>query len=222
VEPLSKELIDLLTYLLPGFIAAAILYGLTPSPRPQPFERIVQALIFTVFIQVLVLATRGVSSWVADHYFSLGAWTEQTRLVWSVVLAIALGLALARCSNFDTMHRVLRRLRITYQTSYSSEWYGVFAKSTGYVVLHLSGERRLYGWPEEWPSTSREGHFAMTQAEWLTDDGSTPLNGVERILIDVSEVVMVEFMGVRQTEKEEQQSGRQKGADTGSATKADR
>jgi hypothetical protein len=41
----NTALIDVLTYLLPGFVAAAAVYVLTPAIRPAPFERVVQALI---------------------------------------------------------------------------------------------------------------------------------------------------------------------------------
>lgn len=63
----SKTVIEVLTYLMPGFIAAATLYNLTPAPRPIPFERIVLALIFTVVVQVVVLALRESLVWVGER-----------------------------------------------------------------------------------------------------------------------------------------------------------
>ena len=44
----SGDIVGVLTFLLPGFVAASILYSLTSYPKPSPFDRIVQALIFTV------------------------------------------------------------------------------------------------------------------------------------------------------------------------------
>ena len=216
----SNDLINLFSYLLPGFITVAIWQSLTTRPHPQPLERIVQALIFTVIIQVLVFVVEALSLGIGSSWFVVGTWTDDTRLIWSVVLALLLGLTLARVSNFDTMHKPLRRLRITHQTSYPSVWYGAFAQMTGYVVLHLSGERRLYGWAEEWPGTPSEGHFIITRAEWLTDDGSIHLKGVEKILVDATEVVMVEFMSVVTPDKEAETNGRSKSAGSGTAAGA--
>ena len=190
----GKEIIDLLTYLLPGFIAAAVLFNLTPSPRPATFERLVQALIFTILIQVGVLLVEWTGVWIGEHGLVMGVWSEDSRLVWSVVLAIALGVSLARFTNHDTLHRVFRRWRITFQTSYSSEWYGAFSQNNGYVVLHLGGQRRIYGWPEEWPSTPDRGHFVIAQAEWLDGDNGIPLEGFQRILVRAQDVEMVELM----------------------------
>lgn len=211
----SEAVIAILTYLLPGFITAAVVYALTPEPRPIPFERVVQALIFTMLVQVAMFGMTATLRWVGDHWFSLGPWTEQVRLSWSVGLAVIFGLALAWASNTDRIHGLLRAMRITCQTSFSSEWYGAFSRNTGYVVLHLTGERRLYGWPEEWPSTPGHGHFVMAQAEWLETGQSRELTGVDRILIRAGDVEMVEMMRV--IDKQEDADGRSKAADAAAA-----
>ena len=85
---------------------------------------------------------------------------------------------------------------ITKETSYPSEWYSAFSRlSDCYVVLHLNGRRRLYGWPSEWPSSPKEGHFFIQDGEWLLENNERePIEGVVAILISVSEVEMVEFL----------------------------
>lgn len=190
----SRAVIDVLAYLLPGFVAAAIVYALTPAIRPAPFERVVQALIYTIVIQAFVVLARVGLVAVASRCCVVGAWNGDVALVWSISLAILVGLATAWANNTDCIHALLRRGGITHQTSFSSEWYGAFAQNKGYVVLHLTGQRRLYGWAEEWPSTPAKGHFVMSQAEWLAEGGNIPLPRVERILIRAEDVEMVEMM----------------------------
>jgi hypothetical protein len=132
----------------------------------------------------------------------------------------SLGLLLAWTANKDKMHAALRWAGITCQTSFSSEWYGVFSKSKRYVVLHLTGQRRLYGWPEEWPSTPGKGHFVMMQAEWVLKEGERiELTGVNRILIRAEDVEMVELIEMPAT-LQETQDGRSQGANTAAATVA--
>lgn len=213
----GEAVIAILTYLLPGFITAALVYVLTPEPRPIPFERVVQALIFTILVQVGVTGLGTGLRWIGLNWLTLGPWTEQVRLVWSVVLAGVLGLVLAWAANTDRIHGLLRALGVTCQTSFSSEWYGVFSRNKGYVVLHLTGERRLYGWPEEWPSTPGRGHFVMAHAEWLDDGKRTTLTGVDRILVKAEDVEMVELMKIVDT-IQEQADGRPKAADATPAT----
>ena len=65
----------------------------------------------------------------------------------------------------------------------------------------MKGQRRLFGWPEEWPSRPDEGHFRIAKAEWLEDDGRIPAEGVAAILIPAGEVEMVEFMDPEQPER---------------------
>ena len=43
---LSNDIVEILTFLLPGFIAAAVFYSLTSHPRPSEFTMVVQAIVF--------------------------------------------------------------------------------------------------------------------------------------------------------------------------------
>jgi hypothetical protein len=207
----SKAIIDVLTYLLPGFVASALVYILTSAARPIPFERVVQALIYTLLIQALLVVIRVSLTAIGSHCCPLGVWTTDVALIWSVALAILVGVSSAWADNTDCIHSLLRRVGITHQTSFPSEWYGAFAQNAGYVVLHLNGERRLYGWAEEWPSSPERGHFVIAQGEWLTESGSVDLAAVQRILVKAVDVEMVEMM-VSKNPKEENDNGRSKGA----------
>jgi hypothetical protein len=194
MDDTSKAVLEVLIYLLPGLVSAALVYVLTPAARPVPFERLVQALLYTIVVQALLVIARGAFTLVGSHCCAIGYWTEGVALVWSVLLAVVVGLLSAWADNTDRVHALLRRAGITYQTSFPSEWFGAFSQNEGYVVLHLKGERRLYGWPEEWPSSPERGHFVVAQAEWLTPEGRTPLSGVQHILVRAEDVEMVEMM----------------------------
>ena len=202
----SQTIIDVLTFLLPGFVSAAILHNLTPAPRPIPFERVVQALIFTFVIQAGTSVVEASLIGIGPRFGSIGVWSEQTRIAWLLVLAVLLWVVLAWIQNTDRLHLRLRKLGITHQTSSSSEWYGAISQAKGsYLVLHLTGQRRLYGWLWEWPNTSEHGHFVLAEAEWLLENGDRiPLEGVERIVVRVQDVEMVELM--RMQLKEDHQS----------------
>ena len=187
----SQTIIDVLTFLLPGFVTAQLLYSLTPAPRPVPFERIIQALIFTVVIQAAATTVQVSLLGIGTRYGSIGVWSDQARIAWSLGIAALLGVVFAWLDNTDRLHTLLRKISITHQTSLSSEWYGALSQAHGYIVLHLVGERRLYGWPEEWPNIPEHGHFVIAEAEWLIGDERRPLVGVDRILIRAQDVQMV-------------------------------
>ena len=189
----SGEIVGVLTFLLPGFVAAGIFYSLTSHPKPGAFDRTVLALVFTVigqtiseFVQLALTASdAGVPAF--------KGWGP----VLSVTIAILLGLVAVYFSNTDALHWLLRRVRLTRETSYPSEWYSTFARycDNFFLVLHLQDERRLYGFAEEWPSNPKEGHFRIADAEWLTDKNERiPATGVEVILVPATQVIMIEFL----------------------------
>lgn len=199
----SSEIVGVLSFLLPGFVAAAIFYSLTSYPKPGPFDRVIQALIFTVIGKAITDGILFAGS-VGDN----DPWRTNWELLLSVAVAVVLGLVTAYCLNWDTLHRVLRRLGVTRETSYASEWYSAFSRHCDcYVTGHLKGERRLYGWPEEWPSRPDEGHLRIAEAQWLTDDERTPATGVSAILVPVDQVEMVEFVSTTPNGPEELSNG---------------
>lgn len=194
MESLAKDVVALLQYLLPGLLTAWIFYGLTSFPKPSQFERVVQALIFTLFIQFIVGMLGRLYEW-AGQYYSFGAWDDAAKVQWSIAVAVLLGVIISYFANSDRLHKFLRDRNITKQTSWASEWHGVFHKNVTFILLHLKDERRLYGWPIEWPSDPTKGHFLISQPGWQLDDGEVhQLEGVENILIDVADVKWVEFM----------------------------
>ena len=189
----SSELVGLLVFLLPGLVAAAIFSYLTSRPKASDFDRVFQSLIFTILIQAL---TAGIL-WFSGPKDLLNLLENgHIELLLSVAIAILMGILASYLFNYDLALRFLRFTRVTKETSLSA-WYSSFFNNDGaYVILHLDGQRRLYGWAEEWPSLPGVGHFKMSEAEWLGPDGSIPLQGVSFILIPAAEVGMVEFMEV--------------------------
>jgi len=196
VEFSANDIVQVLTYLLPGFVTAWIFFGLTSYPKPKEFERVVQALLFTAIIQAMVAIYKK-SALVLGNKFCIGVWDQSSALICSLFFAIGLGIIVSFFANNDKFHWLLRKFKITKETSYASEWFGVFSGDPTYVVLHLKEEGRLYGWPQEWPSDPQKGHFSIVSAEWLDENNNRiPLAGVNNILIPASEVRLVEFMEI--------------------------
>jgi hypothetical protein len=112
MEWVSNDIVSLIYYLLPGFATAWVFYGLTAHPKAQPFERVVQALIFTVVVQFFVVLT----GWIflgIGHVVCLGTWTEKSAFFWSILFAFLLGFLIAFIANGNYLHALLRLLNIT-------------------------------------------------------------------------------------------------------------
>ncbi len=190
----SKDILTLLTQLMPGFLTAWVVYGLTTYTKPPQFERIVQALIYSFIVNGLL----AILQWTllfAGRTVKLGVWDKSTELVASTVIALGLGLVLSYFMRTDSFFRVARRLNLTSRTPYPSEWYGAFATAPRYLVLHLAGGRRISGYPIEWPTEPTAGHFRLADAAWIDDENmEIPLDGDESILIQAQQVEMVELL----------------------------
>ncbi|SEI19107.1 DUF6338 family protein [Pseudomonas asplenii] len=198
---LVKEVIPLLQYLISGFLTAWIFYSLTAFKRPDTFGQIVQALIFTFVVHGIVLAIGALCLWIGSKGIVIGRWDEKAEALWSFVISVLLGLLSCYLATSDKLHTWLRNRGITEQTSYPNEWYSTFSRYPRFVVLHLNDERRLYGWPSEWPNESTQGQFAIQNPAWLDDKGVQTPCGAQFLVIDASKVQWVEFDQAMEDEK---------------------
>jgi hypothetical protein len=143
MENLSKDAIEIFQYLLPGFVSAWIFYGFTSYTKPSQFERIVQALIFTLLVQGMLAIGKMTVVWVCG-FFTAGCSEPEAGFPWSIFCSVILGFAFSYFANNDKFHKLVRAVGWSKETSYPSEWFGAFHQPTTYVVLHLKDERRLY------------------------------------------------------------------------------
>lgn len=188
MDNIADNTIIILQFLLPGFVAAWVFYGLTSYPKPSKFERVIQALIFTLFIQVAVQFIE----YILKNY---EIWYELLSLILPITIALLFGIIFSYFANNDKIHKILRFITITKETSFPSEWFGAFLNNTTFVVLNLEDDRRLYGWLTEWPSDPTNGHFLIRDPSWIDKDGKeVKITGVNNILIDVKDVKWIEFL----------------------------
>lgn len=193
MDEVFKEVIPLLQYLIPGFLAAWIFYSLTDFKRPDTFGQIVQALIFTFVIQSLVVGVEATLVLAGEQFFSVGAWNRKSETMWAAVIAVLLGLLSRHIANSDKLHGLLRSLQVTTRKSFPCEWYSAFSSRPGFVILHLVGGKRLFGWPREWPTEPANGQFVLEFPCWITGNGEPLLGRSEAVVIDASKVHWVEF-----------------------------
>lgn len=192
MDSFAKDFVSVLQYLLPGFVSAWVFYGLTSYSKPSQFERIVQAMIFTLFTQTIVNIVEFILKYIGRHW-AIAKWSDSSSLIWSIIIALLIGLVFSYFANNDKLHKFFRSIKITHQGSFPSEWFKAFLVPT-YVVLHFNDERRLYGWPIEWPSEPTKGHFVIADPSWLDNGEERRIIGVKNILVNVNDVKWIEFI----------------------------
>lgn len=204
MDSLAADIVALLKYLLPGLLCAWVFYGLTAFQKPSQFERIVQALIFTLIVQALVSLYEKTILYLGN-FISVGPWDPDIELTISVCISIVLGVLFSYFTNNGKFHSLCRRLKITKENPYRSEWIHEFINRETHIILHLNDGRRICGWPDGWPPTSNTGHFSLSDAAWWyttekDEYKEQVLDKTEVILINSKDVLMVEFLQ-RNTER---------------------
>lgn len=189
---ISKETVALLSYLLPGFLVAWMFYAFTSHAKPAQSERVIQALIFTLLVAVLVVLERIVLQFLGRWYV-LRIWDSDAELIASVVTSLLLGLLIVHFTNKDTVHALLRGLKLSQRSASPSEWCTVFGARQQFIVIHFKDDRRLYGWPLVWPSDPDKGHMFITNASWVHGEAALELPETEGVLVDIKEVGHIEF-----------------------------
>lgn len=202
MEWADSEALVVLRYLVPGFIVAWVYYALTADYRESQFERVVQALIFSLFVQAVVFALKW-AALSAGRVYSLGDWSSDAELVASILASVLLGVLFAQLANSDALFKWLRDAKITKQTSHPTEWFGVLAENPAYLILHLYDGRRIAGWPSEWPNKAEAGHFSLTVPSWISEENDyVHLSETEMILVPAKDVQLVEFLRDPSAKKE--------------------
>ncbi|MDT3545828.1 DUF6338 family protein [Cronobacter sakazakii] len=193
MEAVSGDLFNILKLLLPGFLAAWVFHAFTAYPKPSQFERVIQALIFTVFVQASLFAIEPLLK-LAGKIYSFGPWDADVKTFWSYISAVAIGVTFSTLANNDKFHSLMRMVKVTKQTSYHSEWFGTFNNNITHVILHLTDDRRVFGWPEEWPADPEKGQFILRNPSWVTEKGYEDMPTVKFIMFKASDIKWVEFM----------------------------
>ena len=205
----TSNFFAIIIFLLPGFLAAWIFYGVTSHPKPTQFERTIQALIFAFIVQLFVSLLHWLFSALGNITGVLRPWDHVSEGFASLFLAVLLGVALAYFTNMDSFHRQLRKRGFTTRTSHPSEWCYVFSEKVLYVILHLKNGMRLYRYPKEWPEEPGKGHFHILYPSWILEDQTqVDLPGLDGILIGAEDVQWVEF--VKSLDKQDEEKNTSK------------
>ena len=101
----SKDVLSLLTQLMPGFLTAWVVYGLTTYTKPAQFERVVQALIYSFMVNALVVVIEPILLLFGRHIAVMGTWDHSAELITSATVAIVLGVLLSFFMTNDIFFR---------------------------------------------------------------------------------------------------------------------
>ena len=198
------QAIQILIFLIPGFIASKALDTLTVrKPDHKEIESVIEALIFSMLIYTLV-SFAGLKSPVAlDTLQTTVIYPEPWSFVWLILASMTLPLLFAGIVNNDLHMRLARWLKITKKTSRLSVWNDAFYDKKARVFINFLDEKRLFGWVEHFSDYPDKPFLYVTHPQWVKGEEYLPLEGVEGILITPEQkIAYLEFLKDDISEKE--------------------
>jgi hypothetical protein len=190
-----SDLIPILLFLLPGLVSTGVVNALVIRKPKDVFDKVVEALIFTMFNLALFVLTRWILEQFPKVHFDRDDFYSVGNISLITACSITLGLVIAAEMNSEWLLQKLRNWGITRKTAKPSTWIETFAQSERFVVVHLTDGRRAYGWPTFYSDTPKERAIYLESATWLDDENQPTNDPPISILLDKeSGIKLVEFV----------------------------
>jgi hypothetical protein len=181
--PSKVEALGIFLILLPGFTCAYVAQYLSVRRQQTEFDKVVEALLFSVLLYLATLPFYGNSLPVAWHSVANAPNQYQVEIRWSQLLVLALGscvlgIVYAANINHDWLMRLFRQVGVTERTARSTIWNDVFQEIGGYVQVGLTGEIKVIGYLRYYSDEAEDSSLFLEDAAWIDKDGNTtPITG---------------------------------------------
>ena len=191
----SFQALQILIFLIPGFISAVILDTLAVRMEKKELGKIIEALIFSMIIYTIYSSISGKSP------ISLSKIEESTTLVydsksflWLALISLFIPLVLSFLITNDLHMKLARKLRITKKTARESVWFDVFSDLDKPIIINFENGRRIYGWPMYYSTKPENPYIFLFRPAWIQEDKFVELN-IEGILITPEQKIeSIEFL----------------------------
>ncbi len=197
---LKPDTIVIFVLLLPGFVSSTILDSIATRRPKNTFAKIVEALIFSFLIYAITAGMLGypVISFPAETHelpaAALGSRVNARFVLGALILSVVLPLVLGWLTASDWHMKVLRWAHVTHKTSRDTVWLDVFIEQKRYVIVNLSGKRRIFGWPMYYSEDRTSGLLYLQDPAWVNPDGTyAELNMHGIFLVEHGSIESIEF-----------------------------
>lgn len=202
---LTLETVNILFFLIPGFLSSYIIDGIIVRGELSSVKRIVESLIFTFLIYIIVSFFVNIELFAylasKDGNTSFKFSTNPKFLILLLLISIILPIIIGSILFYDIHMKVLRWCKITNKTSRNTVWQDVFIEQKSFVVVHFKDERRICGWPLYYSNVPKEGFIYICDPSWIDDNNQYLECGTHGILIKSEDVNFIEFLNNSGEEK---------------------
>jgi hypothetical protein len=193
---ITIESLKIFLVLLPGFLSSIIFTVLVVRKTPDHFSKFIEALVFSFIIYTVVVGIFHIELALGPERSDIQRINPQF-LIATIVLAVFIPVVMGFFITNDLHMRPLRFLRITTKTARDTTWLDVFTAQKRYVIVNLTGGRRVFGWPLYFSHNPKEGLLYLYDPEWIDDDGNyIKLNIHGLFIVEKGSIESIEFTHV--------------------------
>jgi Family of unknown function (DUF6338) len=175
--PQGMQALAVLLVLLPGFFSAKIVQTLCVRSKQSELDKVVEALLFSLFTYILFALTLGVE------------------LPLLILYSLILGFAWGWVINHDALLKWLRRLGFTQRSRRVSAWSDIFHILGGTVQIGLKDGRMAEGWLRCYSDEAEDAALFLESASWIDENGKIyPVDGPGILFTKESEIQFVIFL----------------------------
>lgn len=145
------QALQILIFLIPGFISEGILDALIVREEKKEFEKTIEALIFSMVIYTIysLISVSGKSPIILSQVEQSITYSYDSKsFLWLGLFSVSIPVVLSFFVTNDWHMKLARLLWITRKTARSSVWFDVFCDIRKPTIINFKNGRRIYGWPK--------------------------------------------------------------------------
>jgi hypothetical protein len=165
------QALQILIFLIPGFVSATILNILIYRKEKKEFEKIIESLIFSMFIYTAYAFIYSKSPVIMDQIEGTIIYSyDNISLLVLGLLSIVIPVVLGFLITGDYHMKLARRLYISKRTARESIWLDVFWDIDEYIIINFENGRRIFGWPMYFSQSPDKPYIFLTKPAWIVED----------------------------------------------------
>jgi len=209
---ISFQALQILIFLIPGFISSSILNSLiVRRDERREFPAVIEALIFSMLVYTAYAVIRGTSPIALDQQGQAPTLSyEAMGFLWLLLISVVLPMSMSFLVTTDLHMKIARGLRITRRTSRSSTWFDVFYDIKTYVIIDFDNGRRVYGWPMYYSDNPEDQYVFLHDPYWIEGEEfiETGLKGL--LITPAQRIEFIEFLeGPAESKGDQSHEGRE-------------
>lgn len=201
--PTTVAALNVLIFLLPGFLIQRIIEGLAVTGKPTETTRVIDALAFSL-VNYLLYSLLALPLSLKPIPLTLTPdgqlqFTGRDALGFLILFAIAvfIGLGFAKSLNEGWHYKILRdKLHLTRKTGRVDVWYDIFSDFRGrWIQVYLKDGTRILGWPDYYSDSPDKRELFLVEAVVTRPDGTIyEVTGPGILLTEKAEIERIEIL----------------------------